>query len=265
MTNSFIETADSVSSSPTSSDNKAGDSTASDTACTNKINDLTSNPDQRPLAQQQTTKSILNVSSVSRAKKRKHVSFEDAEISGKKQKHDDTAKQSDIDSRSSSKVNKENSNLSIDIGADSGDEVHLYKCTFCAREFNRNTKLEAHVKSAHKEDVMHQMIPFQCSNCKRRFTAESDWKSHEKQCKSRRYECYLCGKSRGSKALLLEHMTVHTGEKPSLRCSECTKCYRTEGSFMSHFRKVHKKNKAAAASAVAAAALIVEQNKKKRV
>lgn len=210
--NSFIDNVDFVSRTAEGNHNNDVGLTASrfDTI------DLTSDSDavMVPIEQQSvivTPRSILNnaneTNTVTQAKKRKHVTFMDAEIPGKRQKLDTAG----------------------------------YKCTFCAKEFNRQTKLEAHMKT-HKTVDMHQSA-FQCSICCKRFTIEKTWKSHEQKCNLKRYECYLCKKRLKTNGYLLEHMSsTHTGLKP-FRCSECPKCFVTKRGLSVHTNKDHKKGK----------------------
>lgn len=55
-----------------------------------------------------------------------------------------------------------------------------------------------------------------------------------------RYVCVACNKTLTSKQNYLQHMHIHTGDKP-LRCPEpgCGQCFR-QGSLLSMHKKTHK-------------------------
>lgn len=86
---------------------------------------------------------------------------------------------------------------------------------------------EAHaMNSTQKKDLKDHMktdanrFPFQCSICQQGFHIQREWKLHEKSCKRRRYECYLCQYTCLKKSHLVQHMPKHTGAK-SFQCSKC--------------------------------------------
>lgn len=159
------------------------------------------------------------------AKKRRNVGFVGPETPGKKPKVD-------AESNTKQQINSPMSNHKMS-----------YKCIVCAKEFNRYSKLEAHMK-AHENDIM-----FQCSICHQSFSRsqENTWKSHENQCKKlRRYECHICKLMfrTGKETLLIHIRSKHTGEKP-FHCSECQKCFVSQGMVAYHMKKDHKKGRQA--------------------
>lgn len=174
--------------------------------------DLTSDPDVVPIEQPSViviSGGILNDANKSntftQAKKRKHVTFRNAEIPEKKQK---------FDTDSNKSITRICSISTKDNRTDNSNKMP-YKCPICAEEYNRNSKLVAHMKT--------------------------HMKTHEKRCKLKRYECYLC-KIRRSKGCLLEHMSLHTGVEP-FRCSHCLKCFISNHRLSVHTKRYHKKSK----------------------
>lgn len=112
-----------------------------------------------------------------KAKKRKQVAVDDAEVAGKKQKTDassSTVKRLNFDDSHT----QQSGNSTIDNARTDNDNEMPYKCNICSAESDRKSKLEAHIK-AHEHDIM-----YRCSFCDRKFTRSQEivWKSHEKQC-----------------------------------------------------------------------------------
>lgn len=172
-------------------------------------------------------------------KKRKHVTFADIGAPGKKQKvnsDSNVKKQLNFDMRSIDRPEKS----SLDNNRADNSNVIPYKCTICAKDFSRYSKLESHMKT-HESD-----IAFRCNNCYQKFSRlqENDWKSHEKQCKSKQFECYVCKIRRRSMTYLQEHFRQHSGLKP-FQCSDCPKCFASRRILLRHLKSDHKKGKKA--------------------
>lgn len=166
-----------------------------------------------------------------RVKKRKNVTFaNDAEVPGKKHKLD-AGSQLNFDASST----EQHGNLTMNNRADD-----TYKCAICAKEYSRNSKLEAHMK-AHENDIM-----FNCAICNRKFSRskENNWKSHVEGCKLKLFECYLCKKKMHLKINLLEHIRNHAGVK-RFRCSKCAQRFVSKRAVLGHIKKDHKKGKQA--------------------
>ncbi|XP_031633947.1 zinc finger protein 2-like [Contarinia nasturtii] len=108
-----------------------------------------------------------------------------------------------------------------------------FQCDICRQEFTRLANMKKH-KVTHTEQ-----IPFHCRGCFKGFFQKSDQASHEKVCKSRRYECHICKKYVNvDKAQLKRHMRNHNGEKP-FRCEICMKRFTQKSSLKDHLGNIH--------------------------
>lgn len=106
----------------------------------------------------------------------------------------------------------------------------LFPCKVCGRNFKRKYHLDTHI-NIHTEEMQ-----FNCSICLQKFEHENEATSHEKQCKRRRFECYICKYTKprfGHSSALAQHMRTHTGQK-SYRCTECLKEFALKRSFDLH-------------------------------
>lgn len=97
-----------------------------------------------------------------------------------------------------------------------------FRCHICQRKFSEQDLLDIHLK-------VHQN---KCSKCKRKFNNKEKWEQHEKNCKARRYECYLCHYVNKRKNSIIEHMRRHTGEK--LLCKSCPKQFAYSSTLRDH-------------------------------
>ncbi|XP_055309907.1 gastrula zinc finger protein XlCGF57.1-like [Sitodiplosis mosellana] len=77
-------------------------------------------------------------------------------------------------------------------------------------------------------------FPHSCLKCRQRFATEDAQKSHEKRCKRRRYECYLCEYKSFNKGNLKRYMQAkHTGEC-KFQCGICGKKCIYKGNLNRH-------------------------------
>lgn len=61
-----------------------------------------------------------------------------------------------------------------------------FRCAICEKKFIQKSNLNQHFTTHAKQR------PFRCDKCRREFSKEGDKKAHEKLCKRRQYQCYLC-------------------------------------------------------------------------
>ncbi|XP_031639797.1 zinc finger protein 84-like [Contarinia nasturtii] len=108
-----------------------------------------------------------------------------------------------------------------------------YQCDICQKGFIQANYMKKH-KVTHKNE-----IPFHCRGCFTGFSQKVDQKTHEKVCKTRRYECHICKKFfTVGKFSLKEHMRKHNGEKP-YRCEICMKRFTNKSNLKRHLENIH--------------------------
>ena len=68
--------------------------------------------------------------------------------------------------------------------------------------------------------------PFHCSNCRKKFTAASNLKRHERVHTGKKpFSCSVCSKAFRESGKLKTHERIHTDEKP-FSCSKCERKFR---------------------------------------
>ena len=117
-------------------------------------------------------------------------------------------------------------------------DVKDLKCSICEEQFNTNSMLMTHLKSAHM---------FSCKKCNKEFQTQENLKIHLKEAhRESKYICNLCGDHFSSQERIYEHMVLHKTEKTEkihdqlekpLRCKICHLTLKTMYSMKCHLDK----------------------------
>ena len=82
---------------------------------------------------------------------------------------------------------------------------HLQKCTFCDRKFQDKNSLEAHLRTDHFGEAVHQ-----CGNCSSLFRSkQSLWEHRTRHHRGHIWRCTACDKTFNRKDSLKRHMKTH--------------------------------------------------------
>lgn len=117
-----------------------------------------------------------------------------------------------------------------------------FKCEICENRYRQKSGLSCHMKSHGN------LFPFQCSKCRKGFEEDYDWLSHENRCKTKSYECYLCGHQfQQRKATFMVHMRrMHFGDDSNqFTCSRrcCSRLVHTHPKSANQSKQRHQKSR----------------------
>lgn len=114
--------------------------------------------------------------------------------------------------------------------------VHVlrsFKCDLCKLRFKKVSNVNKHMKEVHEERSFH------CLQCNARFATSNNLKAHTESVheKIKNWQCTTCPFSAYLKSNFIEHMRIHTGEKP-FGCKICLKRF-TQSSHLKVHSKTH--------------------------
>ncbi|XP_026688632.1 zinc finger protein 317-like [Diaphorina citri] len=122
-----------------------------------------------------------------------------------------------------------------------------YKCDFCTREFITGTHLRKHLKSAHNQYnfVLESLSCRYCGNVLPPDVLEIA--THCQVCHymprpdlfRNKYVCYQCTYKTYSRSHIVDHIRIHTGDKP-YKCQQCGYLSSTGSNLKKHIKYVHR-------------------------
>lgn len=109
-------------------------------------------------------------------------------------------------------------------------------CDQCNRSFKNQNLLNCHKRYEHMFKIR-----LTCNQCGKIFKNDITLRNHIKKFHGEEklvFECELCKKTFGRKDALLEHQTIHRGERP-YKCLWCPKTFRNSSHFSTHRSIAH--------------------------
>ena len=134
------------------------------------------------------------------------------------------------------------------------EKVHFGKdeceCKICGVRFTRRYNLKTHLNEQHGvRDVglglkREKIKMYTCSTCKKQFQRRYHLAEHERQHQENKitYSCDLCEATFASKSKLTRHKTTRHISEPKLPCSVCDRKFHTLWSLNNHF-KTHSESR----------------------
>ncbi|XP_060520870.1 zinc finger protein 91-like [Cylas formicarius] len=109
------------------------------------------------------------------------------------------------------------------------DELKIFLCDTCGKEFTTKYRLERHISSIH-EGIRPHMCPF----CDRSFAGKDTMQQHVRiHTGEKPYSCEFCGKRFRQDGPFKVHLRTHTGERPYV-CHLCNKGFITNQCLKQH-------------------------------
>ncbi|XP_040573841.1 uncharacterized protein [Lepeophtheirus salmonis] len=116
----------------------------------------------------------------------------------------------------------------------------VYKCIYCNdTSYRKLMSLTRHYSNCHSAGSS----VFSCDICSKVFSKQRNLNNHVSRChdKSKEFKCTKCPFVFHNKSYLKKHISIH--EDPSIICSVCGRCFKTQSQYNSHVRYAHDSNK----------------------
>ncbi|KZC06634.1 PREDICTED: zinc finger protein 595 [Dufourea novaeangliae] len=125
-------------------------------------------------------------------------------------------------------------------------------CPICGASFNRKGNMNTHLKRHNNGDLV-----YTCSVCTYRCKSMSELKLHrkkhteediiesiKKKCTDKTvWQCKICTRIFSTRTLLLNHESIHKGERMSVECDICGKQLASKNSLIYHKKSIHSKER----------------------
>ena len=128
---------------------------------------------------------------------------------------------------------------------------NVIRCEFCEKAYSTKSALSAHGKEEHPEEwedamwkrkIASKASENPCSICGIVFPFKSGLNEHlavfHDDAEAMKLQCIHCKKWLGSKVLLKDHITTHTGERP-YKCDFCPKSFPSSKAVGFHRKRMH--------------------------
>ena len=114
-----------------------------------------------------------------------------------------------------------------------------FPCDLCEKAFRKKWLLRDHETIVHKRNTL---VQYKCPKCPKMFVRKAVLSEHLLiHSDVRPFQCAHCDWSFKSQGSLYWHTRLHTGEK-SFKCAVCAKAFATPGTLNRHKRIVHSEN-----------------------
>uniref|UniRef100_A0A146VWR8 Zinc finger protein 184-like n=1 Tax=Fundulus heteroclitus TaxID=8078 RepID=A0A146VWR8_FUNHE len=118
----------------------------------------------------------------------------------------------------------------------------LYRCHICNYIFTKKVVLTWHLKM-HENTSKDGKVNFKCHICGKHIPCQSNLLNHMRvHTGERPYSCQYCGKGFKLKGHMTEHLRTHTGEKP-FSCHICDKSFNRGSTLRKHVFAKHKEER----------------------
>ncbi|XP_049884148.1 zinc finger protein 425-like [Pectinophora gossypiella] len=124
--------------------------------------------------------------------------------------------------------------------AHASDNVFKFPCPMCNKGYPTKEQMQDHFNYQHLGKTTHK-----CPICAKPIASRANVEKHmmrvhgERKEKPRNHCCQQCGKAFTDKKALVQHIVIHSGERP-LSCEICQQTFKQKASLYTHRKRVHK-------------------------